>query len=180
MKRRDFLSMTVATTAMAAAAGARPKARMRQAKPKVTIVFVGGTYFVPLQDRHLAMQSAGHVGMQHRAFIVGPPTLTFGKLEKINLPAWYPLQVMHPALGTAQNHAVFCLDRTDVVVGDTVNSVPKMKAMEVALYNKDVVPGTGPKADWHDPNADVPVTLCARFQLLDQNARFATVRRRIA
>jgi len=169
MKRRDFLSMTVATTAMAAAAGARPKARQAK-QPKVKIIFVGGSYFVPLQDRYLAMQPAGHDGMQHRAFIVGPRTMKFGSLSEIALPPWYPLQVMHPALGTAQHHAVFCLDRTDVVVGDTANRAPKMKAMKLAPYNSEVVPGTGPKGNWHDPDAEVPAVLCARFQLLDQNA----------
>ena len=166
MKRRDFISMAVTSPAIAAIAGKPPP---RRRATKLTVAFVGGTYLVQRKDgTYLAVQPKGEQ-YPHRAFLVAPDNVTIpngngetsnGKM--ITLSDGYPLHALHPELGRGKDHLVYCLDRTEVVVGR--GGQAKRMAQGLADFSEHLKTWT-PIGTWQDTSKEVPYTLCSRFLL---------------
>ena len=159
MKRRDFLSMTVATTAMAAAAGARPKAQ--QAKGKVASHLVGGTYFVaPGLTGYLALQPSG------KGWRISTVPSSLARRVDISNTRAQLIQLaagaIHsgaciPRLATAQHHAVLSAWSPDVSRGGDGETRVQMNARSNSkLSDLAFDLENGPTANWHKPIADVP------------------------
>lgn len=167
--RRDFLSMAVAGPALAAVNIQKPAPKPATG---LTIHFIGGTVFKPLEGGYLAVQPIGGTHRcrededmveRHRALVIGPKGLPLPTLDNgiVNVSRLVQYLLRGEYADVLRDPAVYCPNQTHIRIGN--GGVVNFAAEKVADYSQRIEKWK--TANWADLQNPVPAQLSSRFEL---------------